>query len=66
VRKDLGTNFEFPLPDKSKQEKEKLTLRHVLDMPENLPNQVHWGLSPQALDMIQYISDGGSWKGKTI
>ena len=58
VRKDLGISFAFP----EKQKKENLTLRHVLDMPDNLPNQVDWVLSPQALEMIEYIPEGGSWK----
>ena len=58
VRKDLGINFTFP----EKQKKEKLTLRHVLDVSEDVPNQVDWVLSPQALEMIEYISEGGSWK----
>lgn len=58
VRKDLGITFAFP----EKIKKENLTLRHVLDMPEDLPNQVDWVLSPQALEMISYISEGGSWK----
>lgn len=58
VRKNLGVTFGFP----EKQKHEKLTLKYVLDMPEDLPNQVDWPLSPQALDMIAYISEGGSWK----
>lgn len=58
VRKDLGVSFSFP----EKQEKESLTLRYVLDMPEDLPNQVDWVLSPQSLEMITCIPEGGSWK----
>ena len=58
VRKDLGINFVFP----PKQDKDKLTLRYILDIPKNLPNQVDWVLSPQALEMITYIPEGGSWK----
>ena len=58
VRKDLGINFEFP----KKQGKEKLTLRHILDIPEDVNNNVDWPLSPQALDMVKYIPEGGSWK----
>jgi DNA (cytosine-5)-methyltransferase 1 len=37
-------------------------LRNVLDIPAGAPNQVDWGFSPQALDMITYIPEGGSWK----
>ena len=59
VRKDLGlADFEFP----KKQPKKKLTLSNVLDMPDGLPNQVDWGFSPQALEMVEYITEGGSWK----
>ena len=58
VRKDLGVNFIFP----PKQKKEHLTLRHILDIPNTVKNQVDWGLSPQALEMIKYIPEGGSWK----
>jgi DNA (cytosine-5)-methyltransferase 1 len=58
IRKDLGITFSFPEP----QEKERLTLRHILDIPANIPNQVDWQLSPQAMDMIAHIPEGGSWK----
>lgn len=58
VRKDLGITFEFP----KTQNKEKMTLRHILDVPEGVANNVDWPLSPQALEMIQYIPEGGSWK----
>lgn len=58
VRKDLGIHFVFP----KKQSKDRLTLRNILDIPAELPNQVDWLLSPQALDMITYIPEGGSWK----
>ena len=58
VRKDLGIKFVFP----KKQSNKNLTLRNILDIPENLPNQVDWVLSPQALEMIEYIPEGGSWK----
>ncbi len=58
VRKDLGIRYSFP----KKQSKEKLTLRHILDVPKHIPNQVDWVFSPQALEMISYIPEGGSWK----
>jgi len=58
VRKDLGITFEFP----KKQTKENLTLRHILDVPPEVANNVDWALSPQALDMIRFIPEGGSWK----
>lgn len=58
VRKDLGITFAFP----KKQDKKKLTLRYVLDIPEDVTNNIDWSLSPQALEMVKYIPEGGSWK----
>jgi DNA (cytosine-5)-methyltransferase 1 len=59
IRKDLNKSFVFP----AKKPKDKLTLRHViLDIPAEVPNQVDWPLSPQALSMIEHIPQGGSWK----
>ena len=58
VRKDLGIVYSFP----KKQSKANLSLRNVLTIPENAPNNVDWAFSPQALDMIEYIPEGGSWK----
>lgn len=58
VRKDLGITFVFP----EKMEQKNLTLEHVLDVPEELPNQTYWNFSPQQEEMIQYIPEGGSWK----
>lgn len=58
VRKDLNVKFSFP----PKQDKTGLTLRHVLNIPSDIKNQVDWALSPQALEMIKYIPEGGSWK----
>ena len=58
VRKDLGIQFVFP----EKQSKDNLTLKNILDMPEDVPNQVDWRLSPQALEMVAFIPEGGSWK----
>lgn len=58
VRKDLDVVFEFP----KKQSKERMTLRHVLDIPKGITNNVDWPLSPQALDMVEHIPEGGSWK----
>jgi DNA (cytosine-5)-methyltransferase 1 len=59
IRKDLGLGrFVFP----EKQSKAGLTVGDVLNMPEGLPNQEHWAYSPQALEMVEQISEGGSWK----
>ena len=58
IRKDLNIHFVFP----EKQPRENLTLRNVLDIPKEVSNQVDWVLSPQALDMVRHIPEGGSWK----
>ncbi|MCD8378713.1 MAG: DNA (cytosine-5-)-methyltransferase [Candidatus Gastranaerophilales bacterium] len=58
IRKDLGIKFKFP----EKQNRSNLTLRNVLDVPDDTPNNVDWPFSPQALDMIENIPEGGSWK----
>jgi DNA (cytosine-5)-methyltransferase 1 len=58
IRKDMNITFQFP----GKQDKDNLTLRTVLDMKDDLENQVDWVLSPQALEMISQIPEGGSWK----
>lgn len=58
VRKDLGVTFSFP----PKQSKDNLTLMHVLDVPKDVANNVDWAFSPQALEMIAHIPEGGSWK----
>ena len=36
--------------------------QNILDIPQGVKNQVDWPLSPQALEMITYIPEGGSWK----
>lgn len=58
VRKDLGITFRFP----EAQSKENLSLKNILNIPDNVSNNVDWAFSPQALDMIQHIPEGGSWK----
>lgn len=58
VRKDIGRTFVFP----NIQDKSRLTLRHILSIPVEVENNVDWTFSPQALDMISYIPEGGSWK----
>lgn len=59
VRNDLQKQFVFPTP---MPETEKQTLQYVLDIPSEVKNQVHWPLSPQALSILPYIPEGGSWK----
>ena len=56
---NLGKKFEFPPKIKDKS---NLTLRHVLNVPPELPNQNYWAFSPQAQRMIEKIPAGGSWK----
>lgn len=58
IRKDLNKTFVFP----PKMSREGLTLRNVLNVPSNVENNVDWAFSPQAIDMIKYIPEGGSWK----
>lgn len=58
IRKDLKKTFTFP----EKLKKDKLSLKNVLDVADDVPNNVDWPFSPQALEMIEYIPEGGSWK----
>lgn len=58
IRKDLNIDFMFP----KKMDKKGLTVGDILDIPNDVPNQVDWPLSPQAMEMIAYIPEGGSWK----
>ena len=60
VRKDLNIKFNFP--PKMLSIKPKLTLQNILDVPQDATNNVDWPFSPQALDMIAHIPEGGSWK----
>lgn len=57
-RKDTGKHFIFP----PKIPKKNLELKYVLSKPQDVPNQVHWKLSPQAYNLIKMIPEGGSWK----
>jgi DNA (cytosine-5)-methyltransferase 1 len=59
VWKDIGREFEFP---PVQEDKSKLTLRHVLNVAPEVPNQTYWPYSPQAQNMIEQIPQGGSWK----
>lgn len=58
VQSSTGKKFAFPEP----MEKQNLTLGSVLNIPLEVPNQVDWALSPQAMYMISQIPEGGSWK----
>lgn len=58
IRKDLNIEFVFP----KKMDKKGLTVGDILEIPNDVPNQVDWPLSPQAMEMIAYIPEGGSWK----
>lgn len=57
--KSLGKTFVFPPVQENKS---NLTLRNILDIPEDVPNQTYWPYSPQAQSMIEQIPEGGSWK----
>lgn len=59
IREDIGKTFEFP---PIQEDKSKLTLRHILDVSPEVPNQTYWAYSPQAQNMIEQIPQGGSWK----
>ena len=59
IRSDLGKSFVFPT---IQTDKTKLTLRNIIDIPPELPNQSYWPYSPQAQSMIEMIPEGGSWK----
>lgn len=59
LRDDLHKTFKFP---PVQEDKSRLTLRHILDIPEGVPNQTYWPYSPQAQVMIEMIPEGGSWK----
>lgn len=60
VRRDLGIEFHFP--EKMLSMKPQLTLQHILDVPDAVENNIDWPFSPQALNMIEHIPEGGSWK----
>lgn len=60
LREDVGKTFEFP---PVQEDKSKLTLRNILDVPPGTPNQdAYWPYSPQAQNMIEQIPEGRSWK----
>lgn len=59
VRKELNVQFVFPAP---MPETEKQKLGYILNIPADVKNQVDWPLSPQALSILPYIPEGGSWK----
>jgi len=60
IRKDLGKKFQFP--ERKLSRKPQLTLQNILNVPANISDNIDWPFSPQALEMIEYIPEGGSWK----
>lgn len=60
VRKDITGDFTFPTPVSDKSE---LTVGSVIGtpFPKDEIDEV-WPLSPQAINIINYIPAGGSWK----
>lgn len=60
-RKDLNINYHFPKP--TTKDYKKLTLRHILNVNKDIPNQNEvWDLSPQSQKLVDHIPEGGSWK----
>lgn len=58
-RKDLGKKFEFP----KEQSRDGLNIGECIsNIPIDVPNQVDWPFSPQAMNLIEHIPAGGSWK----
>lgn len=57
-RKDLGKTFVFP----PKHSKKGLNIGSLLNISKDVPNQIDWEFSPQAMNLIRYIPEGGSWK----
>mgnify|MGYP000001840558 CR=1 FL=1 len=56
LRKNLGKIFEFP-PVQS--DKSKLTLRHILDIPADVPNQTFWHiLLKHKIWLIRFLKGG--------
>lgn len=58
IRKDLKLTFEFP----EEESKDGLNIGNCIDIPADVPNQVDWPFSPQAMNLIVHIPEGGSWK----
>jgi len=60
ISKDLGIDFEFPLPDMMTH---KITVGEVLSrtFPPDEAQEV-WPLSPSSMEILEYIPEGGSWK----
>lgn len=59
VLENIGVKFTFPEKQPISEEQ---TLGHILDIPKDIPNQVDWPLSPQAMTLLPKIPEGGSWK----
>lgn len=59
IKASLDKEYVFPA---AMEQTEKQTVGAILDIPANVPNQVDWPLSPQAMSMLPYIPEGGSWK----
>lgn len=59
IRSDLEKQFVFPKPIPISENQQ---LKYVLNIPSSVRNQVDWPLSPQAMSMLPYIPEGGSWK----
>jgi DNA (cytosine-5)-methyltransferase 1 len=61
VRKDLNQHFSFPEPI-IQNDISNLTVSKIINNTDNTLNNQHWEFSPQQKQMVQYITEGGSWK----
>lgn len=60
IRNDVDKGFEFPNPIDNK---ENLTVGKIINTPfPEDEEEEYWNLSPQSLDIIDFIPPGGSWK----
>ena len=61
IRADLNKGaFDFDLIEKADPQ----TVGEIISKPaiKNDPNDEYWALSPQSIELIRYIPEGGSWK----
>ncbi len=59
ICRDQNRAFVFP---SVQEDKSKLTLEHILKIPENVKNQKYLPYAPKAQAMVGMIPEGGSWK----
>jgi DNA (cytosine-5)-methyltransferase 1 len=59
IRKDVGTNFEFPMPQKEDYQTNKLE-QALSNLPD--ANNDYLPLTKDELKIVKHISPGGNWK----